>query len=111
VRGIELGGETLLRPGSGEDVDLQHRVDAEAARNDRAFEATGTLRQGCYAGVLTPQHPVKVKLGTTPTSGTYTIDKVTHRLGRSEYQQQFMLYAERLEASAAGGGLIPAGLF
>ena len=58
-----------LPPGSGETVDLQHRVDSEAQRSSRAFEATGSVRQGCYAGILAPFHPVTVQLGTTPTSG------------------------------------------
>jgi hypothetical protein len=55
---------------------------------------------------------VVVQLGTTGTSGEYTIDKVTHHLGRSEYTQDFTLTADRLPGEAASGaGLIPAGLF
>ena len=104
-------GEQLVPPGSGEDVDLQHRVDREARRTSRVFEATGTVRGGCYAGVLVPFHPVKVKLGTTAASGTYLIQRVTHRLGRSEHQQEFMLVSDSLSGTGGGSGLIPAGLF
>ncbi len=111
VRDLGIAGQEQLPPGSGETVDLQHRVDSEAQRSSRAFEATGSVRQGCYAGILAPLHPVTVQLGTTHTSGTYTIEKVTHRLGRSEYTQEFTLATDQLSESAAGSGLIPAGLF
>ena len=111
VRDLGIAGQAQLPPGSGETVDLQHRVDSEAERGSRAFEATGSVRQGCYSGILAPFHPVTTQLGTTNTSGKYMIEKVTHRLGRSEYTQDFTLVADQLSESAAGSSLIPAGLF
>jgi hypothetical protein len=111
VRDLGIAGQQQLPPGSGETVDLQHRVDSEAERSSRAFEATGSVRQACYAGILAPFHPVTVQLGTTRTSGTYTIEKVTHRLGRSNYTQDFTVVTDELSESAAGSSLIPAGLF
>jgi hypothetical protein len=104
-------GEQLLRPGMGEGMDLQHRVDREARRTSRVFKATGSVRQACYAGVLRPFHPVQVKLGTTPTSGTYVIERVMHRLGRSDYGQDFTLVTDSLSETAGGSDLVPAGLF
>lgn len=104
-------GEQVLRPGAGEGVDLQHRVDREARRTSRVFEATGAVRQACYAGVLKPFHPVKVRLGTTKTSGTYVIQRVTHRLSRSDYRQDFTLVADSLSQTTSGPDLVPAGLF
>jgi hypothetical protein len=111
VRDLGIAGQEQLPPGSGETVDLQHRVDSAAERSSRAFEATGSVRQGCYDGILAPLHPVTVQLGTTRTGGTYTIEKVTHRLGRSEYAQDFTLVTDQLSESAAGSSLVPAGLF
>jgi phage protein D len=104
-------GEQMLRPGTGEDADLQHRVDREARRNSRAFEATGTVRGGCYDGVLRPFHRVQVKLGTTATSGTYVIRKVVHRVTRSEYTQEFTLVTDSLSDTAASSSLVPPGVF
>jgi hypothetical protein len=104
-------GEQLLRPGVGEGMDLQHRVDREARRTSRVFKATGSVRQACYTGVLKPFHPVQVQLGTTPTSGTYVIERVVHRLGRSDYRQDFTLVTDSLSDTAAGPDLVPAGLF
>jgi hypothetical protein len=104
-------GEQMLRPGTGEDADLQHRVDREARRNSRAFEASGTVRGACYHGVLRPFHPVQVRLGTTPTSGTYLIRKVVHHLTRSEYTQEFTLVSDSLSQTAASSSLVPAGVF
>jgi hypothetical protein len=111
VRDLGIAGQEQLPPGSGETVDLQHRVDSEAQRSSRAFEATGSVRQGCYSGILTPLHPVTVQLGTTRSSGTYAIEKVTHRLGQSEYTQDFTLVTDQVSELAAGSSLIPAGLF
>ena len=110
VRDLGIAGQEQLAPGSGETVDLQHAVDSKAQRS-AAFEATGSVRGGCYAGILTPFHPVTVQLGTTRTGGTYTIEKVTHRLGRSDYTQDFTLLTDQLSELAAGDSLIPAGLF
>jgi hypothetical protein len=104
-------GEQTLPPGTGEQADLQHRVDREARRSSRAFEATGLVRGACYPGLLSPFHPVEVKLGTTPTSGTYVISKVVHRLTRSEYTQEFTLVADSLSETAASSSLVPAGVF
>lgn len=106
----EVGTE-LLRPGVGEGMDLQHRVDREARRRSRVFEATGSVRQGCYAGILKPFHPITVKLGTTPTSGAYVIQRVVHRLARSDYTQEFTVVTDALSETAAGSGLVPPGLF
>jgi phage protein D len=104
-------GEQLLQPGVGEGMDLQHRVDREARRTSRVFTATGSVRQACYPGVLKPFHPVQVQLGTTPTSGTYVIERVMHRLGRSDYRQDFTVVTDSLSETAGGSDLVPAGLF
>ena len=104
-------GEEMLRPGTGESADLQHRVDREASRTSRVFEATGEVRGACYPGVLLPFREIEVQLGTTKASGIYAIERVTHRLGRSEYGQEFKLVSNSLSATGGGSGLIPAGLF
>lgn len=111
LEGEDEVGTERLQPGSGEGVDLQHRVDREASRRSRAFEATGSVRLGCYAGVLQPLRRVAVKLGTTPTSGSYLVHRVAHRMSRSEYVQEFTLVTDALSETAAGAGLIPPGIF
>jgi len=111
LEGDEAVGTERLRPGSGEGVDLQHRVDREARRRSRAFTATGSVRLGCYAGVLRPLSRVTVKLGTTPSSGSYLIQRAVHRLTRSDYTQEFTLVTDAVSETAAGSGLIPPGLF
>jgi len=104
-------GEQLLRPGTGEGADLQHRVDREARRTSRVFEATGTVRGGSYEGILRPFHPVTVKLGTTPASATYLIQKVVHHLTRSDYTQDFTVVTDALSQTAAPSSVAPPGLF
>ena len=111
VRDLGLAGEELLRPGSGEGVE------SAASRRSRGPPQQPGLRghrlraPGLLRGVLAPFHPVTVKLGTTATSGSYVIQRVVHRLGRSEYTQEFTLVADALSETAAGSDLVPAGLF
>lgn len=111
LEGDDQLGSERLRPGSGEGVDLQHRVDREARRRSRAFTATGSVRLGCYGGVLRPFRQVTVKLGTTASSGSYLVERVVHRLTRSDYTQEFTLVTDALSDIGGGAGLIPAGLF
>lgn len=105
----EVGLEQLP-PGSGEDVDLQHRCDREARRRSRANEASGSVRSGIYTGVLKPFHRIKVKLGTTAASGTFLVKRVSHRLSRSDYTQEFTLVTDAGSSVGGGGGGIPGGI-
>jgi phage protein D len=98
-----------LPPGSGEAVDLDHRVNAEARRLSYAYEASGTVRAGCYAGVLQPYLVVGVCGINARNSGNYLITRVTHRLTRSDYTQSFAL--KRNARSSGSGASIPGGIF
>jgi hypothetical protein len=105
----EVGMERL-RPASGEDRDLQHRVDREARRRSRAYEATGSVRSGSYSGVLRPFYSITARLGATEESGSFLVKRVTHRLTRSEYTQEFALVTDARSATG-GANAGPGGLF
>ncbi|MFQ5793434.1 MAG: hypothetical protein ACE5JP_00085 [Candidatus Bipolaricaulia bacterium] len=81
----------ILPPRQGESVDLDQAVSAKVDESSYAFEATGSVLEGCYLGVLRPYRLVTVKAGETPLSGNYLITKVTHGLTRSIYSQSFSL--------------------
>ncbi len=105
----EVGTE-LLAPGSGESADLQHQVDAATRRRSRAYEASGTVRGGCYPAVMTPLRRVTVRQGSSPTSAAYLVQSVVHKLGRSDYVQEFGLVSDS-QSETSTSDLIPGGIF
>lgn len=81
----------LLPPGHSDTVDLDRLTSGEAERLSLATEVTGSVRNFCYKGVLTPYRLVPVKLSDSKLSGKYLVTKVTHTLNRSLYTQSFTL--------------------
>jgi hypothetical protein len=81
----------LLRPRHGDTVDLDRWVAAETLRASYSISATGSVVADCYAGVLSPYRLIQVCGANTRESGTYLISRVTHRLTRSQYSQEFTL--------------------
>lgn len=81
-------------------ADPDTAASAEADKSSYAIEATGSVLEGCYSGVLQPYHLVKVKMGDTPKSGYYVITRVTHRLTRSTYSQSFSMKSNATSESS-----------
>ena len=106
----EVGSE-LLEPGTGDGADLQQRVDAETRRRSRAYDASGSVRSGCYTGVLMPYRRVVVRLGGTRGSAAYIVHRVKHTLDRSRYVQDFGLQSDSQSDAGGAGSLIPGGIF
>lgn len=93
----------ILPPYQGESVDLDHTVTAESANLSYAFEATGSILDHFYQGVLQPYRVVSVLGGNSRLSGNYLVSKVTHTLTRSMYSQSFTMrrnaQSERFDSS------------
>jgi hypothetical protein len=105
--GFESESDTatqILPPYQGTSVYLDQAVTAEAANSSYAFDATGSVRDHCYQGVLLPYRLVTVLGVNGRLSGDYLITKVTHTLTRSNYSQSFTL---RRNALSAGSGFSP----
>ena len=81
----------ILSPYQCRPTDSKKAVKAKATDSSYAFEATGSVLEGCYPGVLQPYRLVEVKAGGTQFSGDYLITRVTHSLTRSTYSQSFSL--------------------
>ena len=90
----------ILPPYQGETVDLDRAVSAEALSSSYSYEATGSLLNHCYEGVLQPYRLVTVKGANERSSGNYVITKVTHTMSRSVYSQSFSM---RRNARSATG--------
>jgi hypothetical protein len=96
--------ERILPPRQGESIDLDQAATAEASSAGYEFEATGTACGGRYPGILQPYRIVSVRAGGTSASGDYLITKVTHRLTRSTYSQEFTL-RRNARSSTSGSAL------
>ncbi|MGE0397130.1 MAG: hypothetical protein AB7T06_10455 [Kofleriaceae bacterium] len=86
----EILGYDLLDPVDAASYD--HIERAEEAQQWISFQTTasGTIRSGCYDGVLAPYETILV-VGVSSLSTKYMISEVTHTLGRSSYEQSFTL--------------------
>jgi hypothetical protein len=91
----------------GDTVDLDAAAEAEADRLEYAFEASGSIIEGCYPGVLAPYRLVQVLAGGTPLSGNYVITQVSHTLGRSTYTQSFRMLRNASTGTARKGAVDP----
>ena len=81
----------ILRPRHGDTVDLDRWVAGETLRASYTISATGSAIADCYAGVLSPYRLIAVQGANTRENGIYLISRVTHRLTRSLYSQDFTL--------------------
>jgi hypothetical protein len=102
-----------LSPYRYQAVDLGQAVTALAARSCYALGGQGGVLGGCYPDVLQPYKVVYIEGANGRLSGAYNITKVTHRLTRSAYTQDFSVKRNALSqgkgsAGPSSGSLNPA---
>ncbi len=106
---IDQGGDLstiILPPFQGESVDLDQATRGRASRYGYSFEASGSVREFGYPGILQPYRVVAVEGGNSQYSGDYLITQVTHTITRSSYTQNFTM---RRNASSGRHGSASAG--
>lgn len=110
---VDSDSETLriLPPGMDGIADAKSVVQSVARKLSFAFEASGSVLGDRYGAVLSPYRVVTVKGVDGTQSGNYIIKSVTHRLGRSSYEQSFTLTRNARSESKGSGLSIPAGIF
>lgn len=89
--GNENSTTRLLPPRHGTNANIHRQANAETERASYAIEASGSIRSGCYSGILSPYRLICVRGANRRLSGMYLINSVTHTLNRSEYSQSFSL--------------------
>ncbi len=94
----------ILYPRDHDGVDLDRAVTAEALRSSYSTEATGSVINDTYSGILTPYRIVSVCGANQRRTGNYLIHKVTHSLTRSFYSQNFTLQ-RNAQSSGSNVGL------
>lgn len=81
----------LVPPGDAQQMDLDQAVSALQDRSSYSLRAAGSVRAGCYSGVLQPYQVVTVTGANQRLCTNYAVSRVVHRLGRSLYEQEFTL--------------------
>jgi hypothetical protein len=85
----------------GED-DLQSFANAQGVTDrsvDAVVQASGELQPARYGGVLSARDLVGVRGAGWQYDGLYHVQSVTHRLGRQDYTQSFVLTREGVGAT------------
>ncbi len=91
--------------------DLEAAATAAVDHSSWAYTASGEVRVGGYAGVLSPHQVVSVAGPGGYLGGKYLVSQVTHLLSDQGYRQQFVLRRNaRSDAAGGASGAIPGGI-
>jgi hypothetical protein len=85
--------------------DVVELANARQQRSSFAIVGNGSLRAGCYRGVLTPYELIGVSGVPQKFCTNWMIRDVTHTLGRSEYRQDFTVVTNSV--AKVGGDATP----
>jgi hypothetical protein len=97
-------GEEELSPYTCPSLDLKDEVSALAARSAIVLQGQGRVLGTCYPDVLQPYKVIDV-IGTNGRlSGPYMITKVTHRLTRNGYVQDFSVKRNAFSRGTGSAG-------
>lgn len=96
-------GTRLLEPDSNCCLSPAQAAQVEAERAAFAFEATGAVLAECYGASLAPYKIISAGGVGGRVSGEYIIKKVSHRLDRWQYSQQFTLLRNARSGGAGSG--------
>jgi hypothetical protein len=96
-------GTRLLEPDANCCLSPDQAAQVEADRAAFAFEATGAVLAECYGACLIPYQIVSATGIGGRVSGEYIIKKVSHRLDRWQYGQQFTLLRNARSGGAGAG--------
>jgi hypothetical protein len=100
-------GTRLLAPGASCCLAPDQAAQVEAERAAFAFEASGAVLAECYGASLAPYQVIAARGVGARASGDYIIRKVSHRLDRWQYSQQFALLRNARSAGAGAAGPVP----
>ena len=93
----------LLQPDASGCLTPEQAAQVEAERAAFAFEATGAVLAECYGAALVPYQIVAARGVGGRVSGDYIVKKVSHRLDRWQYSQQFTLLRNARSGGAGSG--------
>jgi hypothetical protein len=97
-----------LRPGVGDQANLNDATAGAALNSSLTVSATGSVLPQCYGAILTPFRMLKARVSNSRFSANYVIFKVVHTLGRSEYTQSFTVRGNGVSPAASLSASAPA---
>ncbi len=100
----ENANRRILSMHFNEGMDLQQAVQSASNRTRYAFQGSGSVVTSCYEGILRPFQVVMIKGVNSKYSGYYVISKVTHKMTRSYYSQEFEVKRDAVSEGDNSGG-------
>jgi hypothetical protein len=105
-------GTEILSPFVSAFRDVEKLIERWQQKTSYTITATGSVRYGCYNGVLRAYDVVGVGGATATLSTSFIVREVTHTLSRSEYRQDFTLMTNATRTVQKGvGSSVPASVF
>ena len=99
--GNELNTSNIfVSPFNKEFLSPDTFVKANSEKSSYSIRATGETLEGLYNKALQPYKIITVRLGNSKYSGDYLIEKVNHKLNRSDYTQSFTLLRNAVSSDA-----------
>jgi hypothetical protein len=104
-------GYELLPPEVAAFRDVSELVERWQQKSSYTITANGSVRFGCYSGVLRAFDVVGVTGVPERLCTNFIVREVTHTLTRSEYRQEFTLMTNATATVQKGGGAVPSSVF
>lgn len=104
---LDMLGYELLPPDVSAFRDVSALVERWQQRSSYTITATGSVRYGCYNGVLRAYDVVGVSGVPERLCTNFIVREVTHTLSRSEYRQEFTLITNATADVQKGSGAVP----
>lgn len=111
IDSLEKLGTELLPPDVSAFRDVKELVSRWQQRSSYTITANGSIRAGCYDGVLRAYDVVGVSGVPERMCTNFIVREVTHTLSRSEFRQDFMLMTNATAKVKKGGGALPLSVF
>lgn len=105
-------GTEILSPFVSAFRNVGELIERWQQKSSYTITATGSVRYGCYDGVLRAYDIVGVGGATAALSTSFIVREVTHTLSRSEYRQDFTLMTNATRTVQTGASsAVPASVF
>lgn len=112
VEDLKKLGTEILSPFVSAFRDVGELIQRWQQKTSYTITATGSVRYGCYNGVLRAYDVVGVGGSSATLSTSFIVREVTHTLSRSEYRQDFTLMTNATRTVQTGAAsAVPASVF
>jgi hypothetical protein len=111
IDNVALLGTEILSPFVSAFRNVGELIQRWQQKSSYTITATGSVRYGCYNGVLRAYDLVGVSGANAKLCTNFIVREVTHTLSRSEYRQDFTLMTNATRTVTKGVGAVPTSVF